>query len=232
MYIAAALLTHWDHDEMTNIFSDIFKVIFICENCYILIQISLKLVLSCPFHNSSAILYIMVWHWTGDKPLSKSIRSGWLQSNLGYLFGEKYTKIFYFFPSHNVQLLYSRVQMNQNYPFLKLRYVKSWTWKFKVKVRGGVKCQGDIVSPTSYWFMSLFFHVNQTTHSWNIAISKFDLENPRSRSWVESKVKVIWWIPHCLNSCPFCSMSNKPSNPEIWSDIQRRPVHDVQSHDI
>ena len=125
MCIAAGLLTHWDHDKMTNIFADIFKVIFICENCYILIQISLKLVLSCPFHNSSAILYIMVWHWTGDKPLSESTRSGWLQSNLAFL-----------------------------------------SWKFKVKVRGGVKCQGDKVSPISYWFISLLLHSNQTTHSW------------------------------------------------------------------
>ena len=54
--------------------------------------------------------------------------------------------------------------MNQNYPFLKLRYVKSWTWKFKVNVRGGVKSHK--VSPTSYWFISLLLHGNQTTHSW------------------------------------------------------------------
>ena len=37
MCIAAALLTHWDRDKMDIFSDDIFKVIFICENCYILI---------------------------------------------------------------------------------------------------------------------------------------------------------------------------------------------------
>ena len=37
---------------------------------------------------------------------------------------------------------------------------------------------------------TFLFHVNQPSHSWDSAISKFNLENPRSRSWVLSKVEV------------------------------------------
>ena len=37
------------------------------------------------------------------------------------------------------------------------------------------------------------FNINQSTHSWDSAISKFDLENPRS--WV--------WLKHLINVLPF-----------------------------
>ena len=40
-------------------------------------------------------------------------------------------------------------------------------------------------------FTSLPFHVNQPYHSWNKAISNFDLETSRSRSWLWSKGKTI-----------------------------------------
>ena len=38
------------------------------------------------------------------------------------------------------------------------------------------------VGVTSYRFTSPSFHVNRPFHSWDTAFSKFDLENPRSRS--------------------------------------------------
>ena len=41
--------------------------------------------------------------------------------------------------------------------------------------------QGHIVGPTSYRLVSLLFHVNQLHLSWNTALSKFVLENSRSR---------------------------------------------------
>ena len=41
---------------------------------------------------------------------------------------------------------------------------------------------------------SLSFQVSQTFHSWVTAISKFDHENPRSRSWVRSKFEVTMWV--------------------------------------
>ena len=48
---------------------------------------------------------------------------------------------------------------------------------------GMVKGQGHTVSPVSNLFTYLSFHINQNNNSWNIAISKYDLE--------KSKVKVM-----------------------------------------
>ena len=44
---------------------------------------------------------------------------------------------------------------------------------------------------------------------------KFDLDNPRSRSWVRGTLKVTKWVQHPIDSHPFCSMSIGPSIPEI-----------------
>ena len=67
-------------------------------------------------------------------------------------------------------------------PFLRYNFFKIWPWKSKVKVMVGVKVESHKVGVTSYRFTSLSFHVNQTSHSWYKAFSKFDLENSRSRS--------------------------------------------------
>ena len=48
---------------------DIFKCIFLNKNYRILIQISLKLVARIPNYNKPALVQVMAWHWTGDKPL-------------------------------------------------------------------------------------------------------------------------------------------------------------------
>ena len=48
---------------------------------------------------------------------------------------------------------------------------------------GVVKGQGHTIGPVSYWLTSFSFHINQTNHSWDRAVSKFDLET--------SKVKVM-----------------------------------------
>ena len=48
------------------------------------------------------------------------------------------------------------------------------------------------------WLTSFSFHVNRPSHSWDKAISDSDLETPRSRSWVWSKVKVIYSEPRIL----------------------------------
>ena len=50
---------------------DIFKRIFLNENVSILIQISLKFVPECPIDNKSALVQVMAWRRTGDKPLSE-----------------------------------------------------------------------------------------------------------------------------------------------------------------
>ena len=51
--------------------NNIFKCIFLKENVWILIKISLKFVLNGPIDNKSALVQIMAWHQPGDKPLSE-----------------------------------------------------------------------------------------------------------------------------------------------------------------
>ena len=52
---------------------DVFKCNFLNENVWILIKISLKFVPKGPINNIRALVWIMVWHRTGDKPLSESM---------------------------------------------------------------------------------------------------------------------------------------------------------------
>ena len=48
---------------------DIFNCIFLNENDRILIKISLKYVPSCPIEHKPALVQVMAWCRTGDKPL-------------------------------------------------------------------------------------------------------------------------------------------------------------------
>ena len=50
---------------------DIFKCIFLNENAWIAIKISLKFVLKGSINNNPALVQIMAWRWPGDKPLSE-----------------------------------------------------------------------------------------------------------------------------------------------------------------
>ena len=67
------------------------------------------------------------------------------------------------------------------------------------------------------WLTSFSFHVNQLSHSWDIAISDFDLEisTTGSRSWVWSKGKVIQSAQYHINSLHFHFTSISPTIPEI-----------------
>ena len=78
-----------------------------------------------------------------------------------------------------------------------------------------VKVESHQVGVTSYRLTSLSFHVNRPSYSWDTAFSTFDLENPRSRSWVRGKLKATTWIHYSLDSHPFLSMSIGPSIHEI-----------------
>ena len=78
-----------------------------------------------------------------------------------------------------------------------------------------VKVESHKVGATSYRLTSLSFHVNQPSHSWDTTFSKFDLENPRSRSWVRGKLRVITWFQHSIDSHPFHPMSMGHPIPEI-----------------
>ena len=61
---------------------------------------------------------------------------------------------------------------------------KIWPCKSKVKVIA----QGHKIGLTPYRLISLSFHVDRPSHSWDTAISKFDVENSRLRSLVRSKL--------------------------------------------
>ena len=50
---------------------DIFKNIFLNENVWILIKISLTFVPKGPVNNNLALVQIMAWRRSGDKPLSE-----------------------------------------------------------------------------------------------------------------------------------------------------------------
>ena len=52
---------------------DIFKCIFVNENLLIPIKKSLKFVPKGPIKNIPALVQIMAWRWSGDKPLSEPI---------------------------------------------------------------------------------------------------------------------------------------------------------------
>ena len=71
------------------------------------------------------------------------------------------------------------------------------------------------MGPTFYQLTSLSFQVNQPSHSWDTAFSKFDLENPRSRSWVRRMLIVTTWVQHSIDSHLFSSMSIDQPIPEI-----------------
>ena len=67
------------------------------------------------------------------------------------------------------------------------------------------------------WLTSFSFHVNRLSHSWDKAISDFDLEisTPGSRSWVWSKGKVIQSAQYYINLLRFHFTSIRPTIPEI-----------------
>ena len=81
---------------------------------------------------------------------------------------------------------------------------------------GEVDIESHKVGVTSYRLTSLSFHVKRPSHSWDTTFSKFDLENPRSRSWVRWTLKVTAWVQHSIDSHPFNSMSTGHPIPEIW----------------
>ena len=52
---------------------DIFKCIFLNENAWISINISLKFVPNGPINNIPALVQIMAWRCSGDKPFSEPL---------------------------------------------------------------------------------------------------------------------------------------------------------------
>ena len=66
------VLTHLPLDKMAAILAaDNFKCIFLNGNDRIPIRISLKFVPISPIDNKAALVQVMAWRRTGDKPLSE-----------------------------------------------------------------------------------------------------------------------------------------------------------------
>ena len=57
---------------------DVFKCNFLNENVWIPIKILLKFVPQCPINNIPALVQIMAWRRSGDKPLSEPMMIGLL----------------------------------------------------------------------------------------------------------------------------------------------------------
>ena len=60
---------------MAAILDDIYKCLFLNENCGILMKISLKFVPHDPIKNIPALVQIMAWHRSGNKPLSETMKA-------------------------------------------------------------------------------------------------------------------------------------------------------------
>ena len=67
-------LTQLPLDKMAAILADdIFKCVFVNENVRMSIQIWLKFVPKSPIYNNSALVLVMIWRRTGDKPLPQAM---------------------------------------------------------------------------------------------------------------------------------------------------------------
>ena len=72
-------LTHWGRYKMTTIFqTTFFKCIYLNENVWIPIKISLKIAPKGPINNIPALVQIMAWRRPGDKPLSEPMAGSFL----------------------------------------------------------------------------------------------------------------------------------------------------------
>ena len=72
IYVASFWINTLKPIQIDHHFPDnIFKHIFLNENCCILVKISLKFVPQGPINNITSLVQIMDWLWSGDKPLSE-----------------------------------------------------------------------------------------------------------------------------------------------------------------
>ena len=61
------------HEQNGCHFADIFKYIFMNEKFWLSIQTSLKFAPKGPVDNNKALVQVMAWHRTVDKPLPKPL---------------------------------------------------------------------------------------------------------------------------------------------------------------
>ena len=90
IYRVVELFNSSPRDKMAAILvvHDIFKCIFVNENDRIPIQISLKCVHRSPMHYKSALVPVMAWSRTGDKPLSEPMLTQFIDAYMRHSGGE------------------------------------------------------------------------------------------------------------------------------------------------
>ena len=70
---AHLIKTLWPWQNARHFADDIFKCIFLNEIVWILLQISLKFVPKVRINSNPALVWIMAWRWSGNKPLSEPV---------------------------------------------------------------------------------------------------------------------------------------------------------------
>ena len=93
-----------------------------------------------------------------------------------------------------------------------------------------IEVQVHKAGPPSYWLVSLSFHVNWPSCCRDAAITKFDLEIPRSRWWKRSKIKVTQVIILSI-----CILFNSNLTIHFWNTAilifqHENPKINCQSH--
>ena len=63
--------SHIEAETKWHFPDNIFQCIFLNENVWISNTIWLEFVMKGPIDNNTALVQIMVWRWTGNKPLSE-----------------------------------------------------------------------------------------------------------------------------------------------------------------
>ena len=106
--------------------------------------------------------------------------------------------------------------MSINFPIPELFFFKRWPWKSMVKAMHVVKGQGHIVGSPTNPITYFLFHIVQPCHSWNTAIQKFHLENPRSRSWPMWLHGHIWGVQSVSVGFSFCGNQTIFGKFNIW----------------
>ena len=81
-------------------------------------------------------------------------------------------------------------------------YFKRCPWISKVKFMDEVKFAGLIVDPPFYRLKSLLYHVNRSSRSWDMAISKLDPKHTNSKSWVKVQGHIVCPISYHIHFMP------------------------------
>ena len=145
----------------------IFKCIFLNENIWILIKISLKFVPKGPINNTPALVQIMAWRRPGDKPLSELMMVSLLMHTRIYiLFGLNELR-----PYQMVNILY-RTFSNA---FIKWKCYLSMFRSWKKMLLFGFFLWGS--TPVGFEIGTFFFFFS------NLPVTKFEVLVRFKRIW-------------------------------------------------